>query len=115
MAHLSGDGGGGAVGDALRPGALLPSACKTLTVGKPGAILSRQTTLEMLTKLKNDYGLGVGLEGEGRTLRFAHGGRDEGFDAMLMAYAETGQGAIIMINANDNSRDGVADSEPHRQ
>jgi len=72
--------------------------------GKPGAVLSRQTTREMLTKLKNNYGLGVGLNGEGRTLRFAHGGRDEGFDAMLMAYAETGQGAVIMINANDNSR-----------
>lgn len=72
--------------------------------GERGAILSRQTTREMLTELKNDYGLGVGLEGEGRTLRFAHGGRDEGFDAMLMAYAETGQGAVIMINANDNSR-----------
>ncbi|MDQ3648873.1 MAG: serine hydrolase [Acidobacteriota bacterium] len=72
--------------------------------GKPGAILSRQMTLEMLTKLKNNYGLGVGLDGEGRTLRFAHGGRDEGFDAMMMAYAETGQGAVIMINANDNSR-----------
>ena len=49
--------------------------------GERGAILSRQTTREMLTELKNDYGLGVGLEGEGRTLRFAHGGRDEGFDA----------------------------------
>ena len=37
-------------------------------------------------------------------LRFGHGGRDQGFDARLIAYAETGQGAAIMINANDNSQ-----------
>jgi hypothetical protein len=37
-------------------------------------------------------------------LSFTHGGRDEGFDAMLMAFAGSGQGAAIMINANDNSR-----------
>ena len=42
-------------------------------------------------------------EGSGTALRFGHGGRDEGFDAQLLAYAETGQGAAIMINANDNS------------
>jgi hypothetical protein len=58
----------------------------------------------MLTEEKDKYGLGVGLQGAGSTLRFGHGGRDEGFDAQLTAYAETGQGAAIMINANDNSR-----------
>src|SRR4029453_16792072 len=33
-----------------------------------------------------------------------HGGRDEGFDAFVIAGAETGDGLAIMINANDNSR-----------
>ena len=42
-------------------------------------------------------------EAAGPGVRFGHGGRDEGFDAQLHAYAETGQGAAIMINANDNS------------
>ena len=36
-------------------------------------------------------------------LRFSHGGRDEGFDALVTAYAEAGQGAVVLINANDNS------------
>jgi hypothetical protein len=58
----------------------------------------------MLTEEKNSYGLGVSLQGSGTTLRFGHSGRDEGFDARLVAYAETGQGAAIMINANDNSQ-----------
>jgi CubicO group peptidase (beta-lactamase class C family) len=72
--------------------------------GKSEKILSRKMARQMLTEQKNTYGLGVGLDGSGTALRFSHGGRDEGFDAGLIAYAETGQGAVIMINANDNSR-----------
>jgi hypothetical protein len=70
---------------------------------KSGKTLSRPMARQMLSEQKNTYGLGVGLQGSGTTLRFGHGGRDEGFDARLIAYAETGQGAAIMINANDNS------------
>ena len=71
--------------------------------GKSDKTLSREMTRQMLTNQKDNDGLGVFLEGSGRTLRFKHGGRDEGFDALLIAYAETGQGAAIMINTNDNS------------
>ncbi|MVM40759.1 serine hydrolase [Spirosoma sp. HMF3257] len=72
--------------------------------GKPGSVLSKQMTQQMLTDQKDKDGLGVFLEGEGNTMRFGHNGRDEGFDALLTAGAETGQGVAIMINANDNSR-----------
>jgi hypothetical protein len=71
--------------------------------GRSGKTLSQPMARQMITEQKNTYGLGVGLEGSGTSLRFGHGGRDEGFDAHLTAYAETGQGAAIMINANDNS------------
>jgi len=71
--------------------------------GKSGKTLSPAMARQMLTEQKNNYGLGVSVEGSGTNLRFGHGGRDEGFDARLLAYAETGQGAAIMINANDNS------------
>jgi hypothetical protein len=66
--------------------------------------MSREMAHRMLAVEKDGYGLGVSLEGTGTALRFAHGGRDEGFDANLTAFAETGQGAVIMINTNDNSR-----------
>ncbi|MVM30870.1 serine hydrolase [Spirosoma sp. HMF4905] len=72
--------------------------------GKPGAILSKSMTQQMLTDQKDNDGLGVFLEGKGPTMRFGHNGRDEGFDAFMTAGAETGQGLVIMINANDNSR-----------
>jgi CubicO group peptidase (beta-lactamase class C family) len=88
-----------------------PSDLARFAVGVQGALagrseqtLSQGMARQMLTEQKNHYGLGFALEGSGPTLRFAHGGRDEGFDALLVAYAETGQGASIMINANDNSR-----------
>jgi CubicO group peptidase (beta-lactamase class C family) len=72
--------------------------------GKAGKTLSREMARQMLTAQKNGYGLGVSAQGSGTALQFGHGGRDEGFDARLAAYAETGQGAAIMINANDNSQ-----------
>jgi CubicO group peptidase (beta-lactamase class C family) len=70
--------------------------------GKSNPVISQSMTRQMLTIQKADDGLGVFLIGSGRALRFEHSGRDKGFDALLQATAETGQGAVIMINANDN-------------
>ena len=71
--------------------------------GKSNPVLSPATTRLMLTRQKADDGLGVFLEGQDKTLRFSHGGRDEGFDALMIADANIDQGAVIMINANDDS------------
>ncbi|HEY0931798.1 MAG TPA: serine hydrolase domain-containing protein [Gemmatimonas sp.] len=67
-------------------------------------VLSRDMGQQMLTDQKDGHGLGPAVAGSGATLRFHHNGRDDGFDASLVAYARTGQGAVVMINANDNSR-----------
>ncbi|SEJ38888.1 CubicO group peptidase, beta-lactamase class C family [Dyadobacter sp. SG02] len=71
--------------------------------GKSGNVLSQSMTRQMLTDQKNRDGLGVFLQGDSTTLRFGHNGRDEGFDALLTASVDKGQGIVIMINANDNS------------
>lgn len=71
--------------------------------GRATPVISQEMTQRMLASVMNDDGLGVFLEGRGPTLKFFHGGRDEGFDTYLGAFAERGQGVIIMINANDNS------------
>jgi CubicO group peptidase (beta-lactamase class C family) len=70
--------------------------------GTSRKVLSPEMTRQMLTRQINNVGvgLGLGLEGEGHSARFAHDGRDEGFDAVLAAYVEGGQGAVIMTNAN---------------
>ena len=71
--------------------------------GTSNPVISQAMTREMLTNVKNDDGLGVFLDTTTGGLFFLHGGRDEGFDAYMGGYAETGQGVAIMINANDNS------------
>lgn len=71
---------------------------------KSGSVLSRSMAMQMLTEEKNNDGLGVFVEGSGAARRFGHSGRNEGFDAYLSAGAQDGQGVVIMINANDNSR-----------
>lgn len=78
-------------------------AVQDAAAGRAAPVISTALTREMLTKQKGDFGLGLGLSGEGRLARFSHGGRDQGFDALLTAYVETRQGAVVMINANDNT------------
>jgi len=71
--------------------------------GKSNQAISQSMTRQMLTVQKGHWGLGLLLVGRGKLLRFSHQGRDEGFDTFMMAYAESGQGVVIMINANDDS------------
>lgn len=72
--------------------------------GTSNPVISAALTQQMLTPQIENAGLGVFLHGSGSAQRFSHGGRDEGFDTLLTAFSRTGQGAVIMINANDNSR-----------
>jgi hypothetical protein len=62
--------------------------------GESNPVISQSMTRQMLTSQKDNDGLGVFLSGDGRKLQFSHNGRDEGFDATMTAFAETGQGAI---------------------
>ncbi|MDX2044385.1 MAG: serine hydrolase domain-containing protein [Acidobacteriota bacterium] len=68
--------------------------------GKSNKVLSQAMTVEMLTKQSGDYGLGIGVGGEGTKSSFSHGGSNEGFKCNLFAYSETGQGAVVMTNGD---------------
>ena len=72
--------------------------------GHGHGVISPAMARQYLTPQKDQSGLGIVVQDTGSRLSFSHGGRDEGFDAQLVAFATTGQGAVIMINANDNSR-----------
>jgi CubicO group peptidase (beta-lactamase class C family) len=72
--------------------------------GGSHAVMSAAMARQMVTDQMNGDGLGVFLQNGGRSLFFGHNGRDEGFDALMTASAETGQGLVLMINANDDSR-----------
>ncbi len=71
--------------------------------GDANQVISQGMTRLMLTAQTDKHGLGVYLEGTEKTLRFYHGGRNKGFDAFLIAFANTGKGLVILINANDDS------------
>jgi len=71
--------------------------------GRGHGVISPSMARQYLTGQMGGSGLGIVVQGSGKTLSFSHGGRDEGFDAFLFSYAESGDGAVIMINANDNS------------
>lgn len=68
--------------------------------GKSNKVLSQAMTMQMLTKQSGDYGLGIGVGGEGDKANFSHGGSNEGFKCNLFAYSETGQGAVVMTNGD---------------
>ncbi len=76
---------------------------QTSLAGKSNPVISPSMTRQMLTVQKANSGLGFEIDRSGKSLRFHHGGIDEGFHAYLFAGAETGRGVVIMINVNDDS------------
>jgi CubicO group peptidase (beta-lactamase class C family) len=74
-----------------------------ILAGDSASVFSPEMARRMVTERMNGMGLGLALSRRGDAPFFGHNGRDEGFDALLTASVATGQGAVIMINANDNS------------
>lgn len=76
--------------------------------GKSNPVLSLAMTGQMLTvqnpSLSPEDGLGLFVGGSEGKLRFWHDGRNAGFDALMIASVQAGNGAVILINANDDSK-----------
>ena len=68
------------------------------SAGGGKGVLSPQMARTMLTPVKNGYGLGLNVEGKGTARSFAHGGSNMGYQNTLFAYADRGDGAVIMTN-----------------
>jgi CubicO group peptidase (beta-lactamase class C family) len=68
--------------------------------GKSSKVLSQKMARQMLTKESGSYGLGLSVGDIQRITKFSHGGGNEGFTSILVAYVETGQGAIVMTNSD---------------
>jgi CubicO group peptidase (beta-lactamase class C family) len=74
--------------------------------GEPGGVLPTAVAREMVSKQArvmppygNGYwGLGVTVNGDGDSLVFSHGGRDEGFVADMFMSPSKGRGFVIMMN-----------------
>jgi CubicO group peptidase (beta-lactamase class C family) len=68
--------------------------------GKSNRVLSQKTVQEMLTPVTEGAGLGLFLP-EDRPGEFGHYGADEGFQAVLMMNADTGDGFVAMSNSDN--------------
>ena len=67
--------------------------------GDKDAFLSQELAREMLRPQLDDAGLGVFLIGQGKSASFGHDGSNVGFECRFIGFPETGQGAVLMTNA----------------
>lgn len=76
---------------------------ETSLTGKSNHVLSPEMTREMLTPGLGNWGLGLQIGGSPSDRFFSHGGVNEGFESLLLAYEKRGEGCIIMTNAQGGS------------
>jgi CubicO group peptidase (beta-lactamase class C family) len=69
--------------------------------GQSNKVLEKASAVQMLTVQKDEYGLGLGIQGEGPTLRFSHGGANEGYRCYFVMHRESGNGVVIMANSDN--------------
>jgi CubicO group peptidase (beta-lactamase class C family) len=71
-----------------------------IIAGKENGVLSKKTIDQMLTKHKNNWGLGPSLQWEKDSLIFRHGGKNRGFTNQFVSFANKGNAVIVMTNAD---------------
>jgi len=69
--------------------------------GKANHVLSTRMTQQMLTPGKGNWGLGLEIGGSKDDPYFSHGGANEGFRCIFVAYEKTGEGAVVMTNGDN--------------
>jgi Domain of unknown function (DUF3471) len=67
-------------------------------------VLSQKLTGQMLTPGKGNWGLGVQIGGSASNPHFSHGGVNEGYESLFVAYEHSDSGAVVMTNAEGGSR-----------
>jgi len=76
---------------------------QTSLQGKSNHVLSQAMTREMLTAGMGNWGLGLEMGGSASRPYFSHGGVNEGFESVFLAYEQGGDGAVVMTNAQGGS------------
>ncbi len=71
--------------------------------GKANHVLSQDLTKQMLTPGKGEWGLGLQIGGSAGDPYFSHGGVNEGFESLFVAYEHHGDGAVVMTNVQGGS------------
>lgn len=71
-------------------------------LGKDNQIISTSIANQMLTRQKNtDYGLGVVIDGSGKTVNFRKAGHNLGYHNELLMFPNSGDGIVIMTDSEN--------------
>ncbi len=71
--------------------------------GESELVLSTELAKAMVTRQKDDWGLGLNLSGPGTELRFGHAGANEGYRCDFEMHLDSGDGAAVMTDSDDGS------------
>ena len=71
-----------------------------VAAGKANKVMTSALAQDMLRRQMGDWGLGVGVLGDGDALRFSHGGANEGFRALWFGYRDHASGVVVMTNSD---------------
>lgn len=70
--------------------------------GKSSALISKSMAQRMLKRGQHtDFGLGVVINGHGRSLNFRKNGHNFGYHCQLLMFPNTGQGIVMMTNSEN--------------
>jgi len=83
-------------------------AVQEMFTGRSEGILKTGTVESMLTKHRNDWGLGPSISSQGHSLKFGHGGKNAGFTNNMIAFARTGD-ALVVMTSGDNGGDLISE------
>ena len=72
--------------------------------GKANHVLNQEMTRQMLTPGMGSWGLGVQIGGSEQNRYFSHGGANEGFMNLFVAYEKSGEGAAVMTNGDNGGQ-----------
>ena len=75
-------------------------------LGRSDAALEPATVREMLSRGPGGRGLGFGVAGTGDALRISHGGGNKGYRSFMALYPVTGDGVVVMTNAEGGGNSG---------
>lgn len=74
-------------------------ACRDAWRGRSTPLFGKDLAEQMMTSQGGLFGLGWEIMGEGSGRRFSHGGSNDGYQCEAMALLESGNGAVVLTNA----------------
>lgn len=72
-----------------------------IAAGTSNKVMSRAIAKDMLRRHSGDWGLGLGVLGDGAATRLSHGGANEGFRAYWVAFRDHASGVVVMTNSDN--------------